>query len=1384
MFDPSLIPLVQRLERDPDDQDTLEALWRALSDRAEHQTLALLAEKVALRRRTPAHVTELLHRAAELWARDLHRDDRAVPLWQKVLDIDPEHTLAMAGLAAAYMRTGRLEQAAALHRRILERVRDPRARLPILEAVANAYAQRGDLDGEIAALREAVALELPVALTLELRRRLARLLVQRSRNAQGESDDSHPDVREAARLLGSIAREGGTGRAQDFAAAALALWPGEEAAFQVAQNALSMRHAEVTTLRIRFLAANPSSRLASQVRSDLADGYLAAGRVDDAIAVLAAAVGEDAGATQRLARLYERTGRHRDLAQLLASMPLPSERPQRLALLRRRASAWRSANDRKAALAALRAVLDEAPADPEALAEVERDCRLRGDMGELRARLTAAAGDVSAPAAQRARWLREAAQLAEHAEAIDDAIALWTRAAETAEAADESTAADEAREAIVRLLRHEERWEQLLEHLARHAQMGTTPEQRRERWLRWVEVHRERHDDPAREAAVLEGLIANGDGDDRVLLQLIDAYRRAGNASAIEASYRTLIARSAPEQAAARWSQLAGHLEQQGNLAGALEAWRQARTLDPAQAMAWQAEERILEATGSREALLEVLIAHANHPVAAGRRAGELFARSAWLAHELGRYEDAARLAARALKFHPGEPKLLALAGSDGHDGPDQATVPPLDDALHDTTMPRDTGEFPAALLEADPGADGAGAITGEHTPAEGTRFDGLLPDGDDGDHGVPGDEPNEDTITRSLRALPSTPRITVTGEHPVLAPRVDEPSAVETSASDTSFDPVTHTAGTASHDVFSEPPERGALEDAPITGEHRVAPPDLPPDPLEATVEAVTLERPALHRSVDPPIEEEPTRPLSSVLGEGHPHPAERSTQPALPWLPTPPVSEPVSEDTVLTVEEVAEPVSEDTVLTVEAVAEPVSEDTVLAVEAVAEPVSEDTVLAVEEVAEPVSEDTVLAVEEVAEPVSEDTVLAVEADLSAFVEAVPPPSAAVSPPSHASGPEPDATPAPVSAPPANERSSVPPPRASVAHPSPPAMTKLPEEESLPSIIVEEGLLVEASVAPAAPPPGAPASIAQGPSAVPSLPLPPLAETGFVVQQPPAAPPSAPQPPPLAPLPATALTALTSPATASPPLAPPLAPVLPPLAPPLGSPWHAPVAPLPPLPMQGFVPASSPASLPPLPSQGFIPDQPQGGPPPLPSQGFIPDQPQGGPAPSYVGDPAHRAQQRPAPAPSYEGAPFTASTAPFTASAAPFTASGDPFTASAAPFTASGAPFTASGDPFTASGAPFTASGDPFTASGDPFAATAVPPVAFSAAPPRVFSAVTAGAVPPNVKTPPTPAQPTPLAAPRPAAPAPPPSAYQKTMASLFERMLAAQRNQPPRNEP
>ena len=648
MIDPALIPFIQRLDRDPDDDEALDAVHDAFAQRGDLGTFAVLAEKLAARQKDPARVAATLHRAAEAWA-SLAREDRAVPLWRQVLEADPAHVGANLGLAASWRRAGKLEQAEATYARLLDAVKSEARRIPILLDIAALRAERGDLDGEITAMREVVAHHGPGAAATEHRRTLARLLVQRSRaKARRDAGDDvtyDDDVKEAARTLAAIAREGATGRSQDFAQAALALWPGEETAFQMVQ-ASTLKHADLVTLRIRFLAANPESAIATRVRGDLADAYVSTGRVDDAVAVLAAA-SEDPESARQLLRLYERTGRHKDLARLLAAMPTPDDRRERLVLMRRRAAVARTLGDRAGVVENLRRVLDDAPADPEALPEVERDLRVRGALDELRDRLRAAASDPSADAPSRVRWWREVAQLSERR--FDDpeaALSAWRAALDAAE--DEADR-DEAREGIDRLLARLQRWDELADSRAVAARAAEGDEARREAWSRWLEVA-EAHGTVEELVRGIEEALASAPSD-ALRAALVEVRRRAGDSVGLSTALRARAEATEGEEAATAWSELATHLETAGDAAGALLAWRKVRTHDPARAEAWRAEARIHEAAGDQDALLDTLTAHANHPKAAGRDAGALYGRAAKVAFGLGRDDEALRLAERALRF-------------------------------------------------------------------------------------------------------------------------------------------------------------------------------------------------------------------------------------------------------------------------------------------------------------------------------------------------------------------------------------------------------------------------------------------------------------------------------------------------------------------------------------------------------------------------------------------------------------------------------------------------------------------------------------------------------------------------------------------------------------
>ncbi len=665
MLDPSLIPLVQRLDRDPEDREAVETLCRELDGRGEHEVLAMLLEKVAGRRRTPESSVELLHRAALTWSSKVGDDPKALKLWNQVLEAQPHHDGALLGTATVFRRTHRGEQAEAVYKRLLDKAISPAKKVPVLEAMAGLCAEREMPDKEIEVRRELATHQGSGAAATSNRRSLARLLVERSRKrrattplAEGEVD---PDQREAAALLGLVAKEGATGRAVEFAQAALSLWPGEVSAFEVLEESGSLKQADLTTLRIQFLAADPKGARGQRVRRDLADAYVATHRPEDAVTVLSAAADDDPQAAQSLAKLYEKLGRHLDLAKLLDRLPMPAEDDARLAVLRRRAQAWKQSGQKPQHLAALRSLLDESPAEAEALAEIERDCRLQGLLGELRDRLRAAAKVDGVEAASRVRWLREVAQLAERRfDDVADARTAWEsleRVAETAEGRAEAQAA------LLRLMTRVEDWDQVLERLATQAEAEDDPSESRRLWMRWVQVRREHRPDVARETEVLERLWVQHPDDD-VGRALTEARRRAGDDIGVTAMLYALIERAGPTHAASRWSQLAEHLERIGDLESSVEAWRNARSIDPTSALAWEAEARVLGAMGDREAQLTTLVAYADHPVAPGRRAGEFYGRAAQLSFELGRKEQARQLAERALRFSPDDDAMKGLVAT------------------------------------------------------------------------------------------------------------------------------------------------------------------------------------------------------------------------------------------------------------------------------------------------------------------------------------------------------------------------------------------------------------------------------------------------------------------------------------------------------------------------------------------------------------------------------------------------------------------------------------------------------------------------------------------------------------------------------------------------
>lgn len=650
MVDPAVYPYYQRLTQNPDDAEALYVLWQWYGDRGEFQQLATLVEQVAARRLDPVSAADLFYRAGELWAKNVGRMDKAVGNYHRAFELDPGQIPALEAATAIYIQLGNYDLAAQLIERQLAVTSDPHQRLGLLRQLASLRAQTSDPSGQAAALEEIIQI---VPNDYEAMRELAGAYLARAAAPGGDIQDSM----RAASLLTTIAQGIGGEHALAFAEAALDAWPGEETALTLVREAYlaAGRREDLALREIQFVSANPASALVPMIRRDLAEVYLQAGQIDDAIEAIAPLAAEgDLDAARTLAELYRQAGRMEERVALLAQLPPSSDPVQRIGELREMAEVYGQHGDRESMIAALRQILAIDPADPEALALVEDELRARNAFAELREVLFHAARAPNATAESKKARLREIALLCE--QRLGDpsgAIEAWRALL----ALDPQDA--EATSSLEKLLARTERWDELARWLERRALAATDRQERRSLWERLIELHRRRQDTAA-EAEVLRAWWQMDPDDDSVAAQLIDARRRIGDTAGVAEVMQARATSAQGETALQRWSELATYLEQIGETDPAMQAWQQVATLDPARHQAWEAIERLLERTGRHDLLLETLIAHAEGP-AAGDLPAVYHARAAELARMLGDLPTAIEQAQRALSLSPNDDATTTL---------------------------------------------------------------------------------------------------------------------------------------------------------------------------------------------------------------------------------------------------------------------------------------------------------------------------------------------------------------------------------------------------------------------------------------------------------------------------------------------------------------------------------------------------------------------------------------------------------------------------------------------------------------------------------------------------------------------------------------------------
>ncbi len=650
MVDPSVNPYYQRLSQNPEDAEALFVLWQWYGDRGEFQQLAALAEQVAARRLDPSSAADLFYRAGELWAKNVGRVDKAVGNYRRAFELDSNQMQAVEAARAIYVQLGNHKLAAQLYERQLAATAEPHERLTLLRELANMRAQLNDAVGQIAPLEEILQITPD---DFEALRELAAAYIARSQGPGG----SEQDTMRAAVLLATIAQGLGGEHTIAFAEAALDAWPGEETAYSLIEEAYTRagRSDDLALRQIQFLGANPNSALAVPIRKTLGALYADAGQFDDAIEALSPLAGHDADATRSLVGLYRQAGRGAELLQLLASLPPSRDSGQRVSDLREIAELQGQQGHRDAMVQALREILTFDPTDAEALAVVDDDCRARNAYDELRQILYASSRAPSCPADAKKGQLREIALISE--QRLNDAngaIEAW-RAFLALEGDN-----DEGQQAIERLFTRAERWDDLARWLEKRGEGETDPAAARVLWDRLATLHRAQRNEPAAEAAALTNLWQLDAEDDAVAQRLIDARRRADDDIGAAEVMRARAEAATGPSAVERWVELSTHLEACDEKDDAIQAWQKVNEIDPRRPDAWEGVERLLEATGRLDLLVETLIANAD-AVDRGPASAALRVRASEVARSLGDTKTATDQAQRALEEQPDDDAVAGM---------------------------------------------------------------------------------------------------------------------------------------------------------------------------------------------------------------------------------------------------------------------------------------------------------------------------------------------------------------------------------------------------------------------------------------------------------------------------------------------------------------------------------------------------------------------------------------------------------------------------------------------------------------------------------------------------------------------------------------------------
>ncbi len=646
-MDPAAYACYERLNKNPDDAEALSFLWEYHGQRAEFQQLATLVEQTAGRRPDPRSSADLYFRAAELWSKNVGRADRAVANYTRSFERDPAQLGAIEAARQIYLQLGNLKLAAQLLEKQLTATGDPLVRVMLLREGAELHGRLGATDTQIAWLEEVRAAQPD---DWEVLRELAGAYLTRAQSPNAQPNDTTT----GAGLLSSLATSVGGEHGLAFAEAALDAWPGDEAAFALVYDAYGAQERldELAVRQIAFVQANPTSPYTPVMRKALADAYLEVGQVDDAIAALEPLAASDPEVRRTLLGLYRDAGRAADFARVAADFAADGDVAQQVRDLKDLAEIQGRSGDRAGMLDTMRRVLGLDAADLEALALVEDDLRARGDYSTLRDVLAEAVRSEQCPPDMRIPRLREIAQVS--LERLDDAQAALDAWREILDSVGEDP---EALAGMDQVLSQQDRWEELTPVLTQRADVLEDGDIRNAVLRRLADLHRDRTGDRAAEAAALAQLWRAVPHDDDVAGRLVALRRASGNLAGVVEVLRARAERSPPTAAGERWAELGQALEAQGDLHGAVGAWREVSMRDPVHPRAWDETERLLRATSQHAVLYTSLVerAEALHP---GPERAAIHARASDAARAMGDPGTALAEAERALEMDPSSDAL------------------------------------------------------------------------------------------------------------------------------------------------------------------------------------------------------------------------------------------------------------------------------------------------------------------------------------------------------------------------------------------------------------------------------------------------------------------------------------------------------------------------------------------------------------------------------------------------------------------------------------------------------------------------------------------------------------------------------------------------------